>query len=237
MKSWTRTLNLNDAHTVLALATPGLNQREWTEQCHLALPALSMPRRREIIRLLRDGFLEWDSENHILNSGFLAYYSGSAANDQLDLVRYQWALSHPLGLAFMERMFNAEAPLIPTHEVDQFVEAEIDSDSKESLRKTRTVLLGALEGIGVLSPDTTGPKNHLKMLKASPRPKTFAYLIARALHANGAPSMRLAEAIESSLPIRISGCSSEYAADALREASADGWLDVRGDDVLADWTR
>ncbi|MFK7931789.1 MAG: hypothetical protein AB8H79_26670, partial [Myxococcota bacterium] len=71
MKSWTRTLNLDDAHTLLALAQPGSTQAEWTQACHAALPGLSVARRRELVRLLREGFLTWTDDDRIDEGLFL----------------------------------------------------------------------------------------------------------------------------------------------------------------------
>ena len=89
MKSWTRTLNLDDAHTLLALAVPGTDQATWTKACHDALPDLSMARRRELVRLLREGFLLWRDDGSIDRGLFLRIYNDAPASGQIDLVGVQ----------------------------------------------------------------------------------------------------------------------------------------------------
>ena len=89
MKSWTRTLNLDDAHTLLAVAEPGTRVDDWSDICHGLLPELSVARRRELIRILRDGFLDIGTDGRIVSGLFLEQYRDAPAVAQIDLVQIQ----------------------------------------------------------------------------------------------------------------------------------------------------
>jgi hypothetical protein len=219
MKSWTRTLNLDDAHTLLALVRPGMTEEEWSVLCHEELPELSPARRRELIRLLREGYLEWDEQERVLDGRFLHAYDRSPALGQVDLVQVQWALSHPLTLlavdALVEPALHASSPKIPLPAVEAFVAAHLETDSEESLRKTRTVLLGAMEGVGVLTTRGTGQHRSLAAARGAPHPTAFAYLLRRELDESGRDVLPPAYARTTSLPVRLTRCTPEHAAACL----------------------
>jgi hypothetical protein len=142
LNSWTRTLNLDDAHSLLALVEPGMTVQRWATACHAALPHLSAARRRELIRLLRDGFLDLDGgddgEATIANGRFLAAYMAAPAIGQLHLVDVQWAMSHPLTLIAVEALVTpalASGDLdIPLQAVEDLVRRHLETESAESLR-------------------------------------------------------------------------------------------------------
>ena len=235
MKSWTRTLNLDDAHSLLALAKRGRKCGEWADECHGILPDLSLARRRELIRLVRDGFLEWSSDDRIDDAPFMTVYAQAPAAAQLDLVEIQWALSHPSTLIGVEALV---APLltkteraIPLQAVEDLVVRHIDTGSAESLRKTRTVLLGAMEGIGTLSTRGTGQHRALCASRGQPHALGFAYLILRELHERKADGMIRSEAMESSLAVRLTQCGRGHAEKCLELAISRGILAQEGDEV------
>jgi hypothetical protein len=215
VKSWTRTLNLHDAHTLLALATPGRRRDEWTRACHAALPHLSMPRRRELIRLLRDGFIEWTDDERIADGLFLDTYRTAPAAAQLDLLDLEWALSHPITLLAVEELvapaLGAKDRTIPLDAVEELVARHVGTDSAESLRKTRTVLLGAMEGIGALVTRGTGQHRHLAASRGAPHPLAWTYLLRRDLRDRGIDEMVPDEAVESSLGTRLTQCGPAHA--------------------------
>lgn len=214
MKSWTRTLNLDDAHTLLAFAEPGGTVKEWAEICHQHLPHLSMARRRELIRMLRDGFLETSSDGRILDGLFTRRYHASPASAQLDLVHLQWALSHPMTLIAAERLvapaLRSGHTDIPLQDVEELVAEHLETASTESRRKTRTVLLGALEGIGVLITRGTGQHRTLKASRGTPHPVAFGYLVLRDLEDRGVDTMMASEVGESSLAARLTQCDAAH---------------------------
>ena len=165
MKSWTRTLNLDDAHSLLALAEVGMAAAAWTTACHAALPELSLGRRRELIRILRDNFLDWQDGK--LTAGlFLTLYQRAPAPAQMQVLELHWALTHPLTLIATETLIGPaidhNEPNVPLSDVEALVSAHIETSSVESLRKTRTVLLGALEGVGTLVAKGTGANRSSK---------------------------------------------------------------------------
>lgn len=237
MKSWTRTLNLDDAHTLLALAEPGRAQRDWTQACHAALPALSVARRRELVRLLREGFLTWTDEKTIADGLFLRVYARSSAMAQIDLVAVQWALSHPITLEAVDTLvapaLEADDPAIPLADVEALVQRHLETDSAESLRKTRTVLLGALEGIGTLHTRGTGQHRSLSARRGEPHPRAFGYLVLRDLSERDLSGMMAAEVTETSLAARLTRCGPAHAERCLAWCLDRGLLTRQGDEVRA----
>lgn len=237
MKSWTRTLNLDDAHTLLALARPGLEVEAWASACEPQLPGLSQPRQRELVRILRDEFLEVDADNRILDGLFLRTYKAAPALAQIDLVHAQWALSHPISLVAVEKLVEpallAGEPDLPLDDVEALVARHIDTTSPESRRKTRTVLLGALEGVGVLVTRGTGQHRSLRAARGRPHPITFGYLVRRDLEARGVDAMMASEVPDTSLASRLTLCGGGHARACLEWNLREGRLRRVGDEVRA----
>lgn len=236
MKSWTRTLNLDDAHSLLALAEPGSRCEDWARACQDVLPELSVPRRRELVRLVRDGFLDWRDD--VLQDGlFLRVYRSSPAMAQIDLVDLQWAMSHPITLVAVEALVGPALDRghhdIPLDDVEQLVAGRVQTDSSESLRKTRTVLLGAMEGIGTLVTRGTGQHRSLCAARGAPHPIGYAYLVLRELEERGADGMIEREAVESSLPVRLTQCEADWAHHCLQQCLDRGILRRHGDEITA----
>ena len=194
MRSWTRTLNLDDAHTLLALAVPGRGVEDWTTACHASLPRLSAARRRELIRMVRDAYLSWE-DGRVEPGMFLTHYTRAPASAQVELVSVQWALTHPLPLLAVERLvepaLQAASPEIPLDAFTRLVGDALQTGSETSLSKSRTVLLGALEGVGALGTSGTGRHRRLFAQRGRPLPETRTYLVAR-----GGPT----------LPARLTAC-------------------------------
>lgn len=237
MKSWTRTLNLDDAHTLLALAEPGRSQRDWTDACHAALPDLSVARRRELVRLLREGFLTWDEASCITEGLFLRHYARATAMAQIDLVAVQWALSHPITLHAIDDCVSLALELgepdIPLADIEALVRRHLETGSAESLRKTRTVLLGALEGIGTLTTRGTGQHRSLRAARGAPHPGAFGYLVLRDLAQRDVSGMMAAEVTETSLAARLTQCGLEHAQTCLEWCLAHQVLVLHDDEVRA----
>jgi hypothetical protein len=235
MKSWTRTLNLDDAHSLLALAHSGRKCTEWSNECHNVIPELSLARRRELIRLVRDGFLEWTADDRIEVAPFVRVYEDAPAAAQLDLVEIQWALSHPLTLIGVEKLvaplLNKTERSIPLQAVEELVSDHVDTGSAESLRKTRTVLLGAMEGIGTITTRGTGQHRALHASRGQPHPLAFAYLLLRDLRERDMDGMMRSEAIESSLGARLTQCGRSHAEKCVEWSIARGVLQQRGDEI------
>lgn len=233
VKSWTRTLNVDDAHTLLALTRPGLSLEDWIRSCRPCLKRLSADRQREVLRLLRDGFLECDGRT-IRDGLFLRFYTQAPASAQLDLVQLQWALTHPISLIAVDRLVAPAlargAGEIPLAGVEALVRAHVDTDSAESLRKTRTVLLNALDGVGAMVTRGTGQHRSIRASRGVPHPLAFGYLLVRELLTRGG-TMRHAEAVASSLPVRLTQCEPGHAARCVGWNVEQGRIALDGDTV------
>jgi hypothetical protein len=233
---WTRTLNLDDAHTLLALAQPGRSGTEWAKDCHAALADdLSMPRRREMVRLLRDRMLDWTADGRIARGPFLAGYAAAPATAQVEILDLAWALSHPL-TAIATRKLIAPALKAADHDVplaaiDELVAAEVTSASAESRRKTRTVLVGALQNVGTLVGRGTGQHRSMRAARGVPHPLAFAWLIRKELADRRVKQLSVRDAIEHSLAATFTLCGDAHAEECLSKAAAAGVLVIDGDDV------
>lgn len=234
MKSWTRTLNFDDAHTLLALTRPGQTLDAWVAACRPHLAHLSADRQREVLRLLRDGFLEW--EGGIIHDGlFLRFYRDAPATAQVDLVQVQWALTHPISLVAVRELvvpaLDAGLPGISLEQVEGLVRDQLETESAESIRKTRTVLLNALDGVGAMITRGTGQHRSIRASRGAPHPLAFGYLVVRELSERQAPSMMRSEVVESSLPVRLTRCAVDHAAHCVRWNLEVGVLAGYGDEI------
>jgi hypothetical protein len=234
MKSWTRTLNLHDAHELLALASTGMDYGDWATACHRAIPRLSAERRRELIRILRDQFMNW-REHKLMESTFLSLYRGAPQPARRNLVTVRWALTHPLTLLATEELIPpalaAPSPAIPLAALDALVAANVKSTSAESLRKTRTTLLGAMEGVGTLITSGTGQHRALRAARGRPHPIAFAFVLLAEIEARGIDGMMMSEAIESSEAARLTQCGEDYAVACVDWAAAASIIVSRDDEV------
>jgi hypothetical protein len=228
---------MDDAHTLLALAAPGLAVDVWAAECHGALERLALPRRRELIRILRDDLLAVDASGRIAANLFLRYYWSAPASAQVDLLDLAWALSHPISLLAAERLVAPALvrgePQIPLARFEDLVRANLNTRSAESVRKTRTVVLGALERVGSLVTRGTGQHRSLSPSRGTPHPLAFGWLVERDLAQRRADAMFHREVVESSLPVRISQCLPAHAERALAWCVASGVLSQRGDEISA----
>ena len=182
MRSWTRTLNLDDAHTLLALAQAGTPLLVWHRACHDALSHLSTARCRELIRIVREDFLE--VQDHCIQPTlFTRHYETANPVEQVELVHVQWALTHPLTLEAAEHLVHpaleAGSPQIHLEQFTRFVDGRLGTASRASRTKTRTVLVGALEGVGCLGTQGTGRYRTLWARRGAPTPATVAFLTER----------------------------------------------------------
>lgn len=241
MKSWTRTLNVEDAHDLLALAQPGRSLVEWSRTCRAGLGHLSAARSSELVRMVRDEFLEVDSDGRIQDGLFLRAYHGASALAQLDLVAVQWALSHPLTCVAAEQLVAPLLDAVPSGEdaelevdaVEALVSAALSTTSAESRRKTRTVLLGALEGLGVVGDRGPGVQRAVRVSRGRPHAAAFGYMLLRELAERGLDAMLAVEAVESSLPLRLTCCGSAWARSCLVWNLERGVLVQRQDEIRA----
>jgi len=216
VKSWTRTLNRDDAHDLLSCAEPGLTFADWRTEASPRITHLSPDRQREIFRILRNQFLTWTEDQRIAEGLFLGRYHRVPASVQIQLLDVHWALTHPIALIAVRSLLvpavESNQLDISLAELDALVAQHVDSVSSESLRKTRTVLLGALEETGALLGRGTGQHRQLKANRTRPHPRVFSYLILRELQHRGTDAMMRSEAIETSEATQFTLCPEDWAA-------------------------
>jgi len=188
MKSWTRTLNLDDAHTLLAISRPGMTRKQWEKVANKALgDSLSKARKNELTHLIRENFLDWE-DGRLQANLFLAVYDQAPAEVQQELVDLHWALSHPISLVaadWLGTVLETGDPEVTLDQVDDLVAENLDTESKQSQRKTRTILLKALENVGVMDNMGTGRHRQLKASRGAPSPLAFTYVLLRELAESG----------------------------------------------------
>jgi hypothetical protein len=240
MKSWTRTLNLADAHTLLALAEPGLERFVWESRCHEALAERKLVRAREtgLIRLVRETFLAFDEDSTIIENLFLRLYQnpGTSALGQQDLVRLAWALSNPVTKLAVGRLvlpaLSRDGQAITLAAIDAFVADVVETKAPDALRKTRTTLLSALEGIGVVETKGTGRHRQVKATLAEPHPIVFTYLLLSDLAERGGDTLEVVEALGSNLATRTVPCHVGHAYECLGWALKNGLLIAINNDEI-----
>jgi hypothetical protein len=234
--SWTRTLNMDDAHSLLARVEPGMALSAWASLCHRDLAHLSIARRRELIRILRDDLLGVDGQGRILEGLFLRFYRNAPASAQVDLLDHAWALSHPLPLVVADRLLaparEGGSP-IALDDVDRLVRGELATDRDESARKTRSVVLGALERVGAIEARGTGRNRALATARGTPHPLAFGWMLYRTARER-AGTLSFEQAIGDSLAPRLTGCTREHGTAAVAWCVARGVLDRRGDELVFD---
>jgi hypothetical protein len=237
VKSWTRTLNLDDAHTLLALAETGMPVGDWADACYEAIPHVTATRRQELVRILRDGFLGVTGDDRIDGGLFLAAYAHAPATAQIDLLEVQWALTHPITLIATEALvapaLGSRDPRIAVGAVDELVRSNLDTSSDGSIRKTRTVLLGAMEGVGTLTASGSGPGRTYRAARGLPHAVTFGWLVKRELRDRGVAALPIDEVLVSSVAVRLTQCERDHAVRCLDQAIARGDLCKDGDAVSA----
>lgn len=233
MKSWVRTLNLDDAHSLLTVATPGLTREEWEESALEALgDDLSDARKKELLHMVREDFLEWDEDGKIVRGLFLDLYERAPSSSQMELVHLHWALSHPLSLAAADELIapalDGDDLTLALDAVDAFVEKHVNTSSSESRRKTRTVLLRALEDVGIMDNRGTGRHRQLSARRGTPSPHAFTYVLLREI---GSDPVSINVAATESVAARITQCGIGHANLCIGWAAHAGLLRWRNNEI------
>jgi hypothetical protein len=222
--SWTRTLNIDDAHSLLARVEPGVPASVWAAACHRELPHLSVARRRELVRIVRDELLAIDDQGRLAESNFLRFYRNAPASAQVDLLDLAWALSHPLPLLVADRLLaparaGSGPQEIPIGAVEDVVRGALSTASVASVHKTRTVVVGALERVGALRTRGTGRNRTLWASNGQPHPLAFGWAAHVGVDdGSGATTVGA----------RLTGCTPEHAASCLAWCLDRGVLVRRG---------
>lgn len=234
MKSWTRTLTFSDAHTLLALAEPHMTRSDWEKACYDALEHPSRARQTGLIRLVRENFLVITGDGRIDGRGlFLRLYRSTSAASQEALVRVGWALSHDITLKAVEELVvpAKSGDDIPLMRVDKFVKKHVDTTAPDALRKTRTILLAALSGLGCVVTKGTGRNRFINAAEGNPDPVAFAYLILRELGETNRYAMPTNDAIRTSMAAKATQCTIYNALHCIADALQAGHLVAIDDEV------
>lgn len=241
LESWTRTLNEDDALTLVDLARPGLPLDAWTEDAHDALPQAGRDRRTETIRLVRERLLDWDAAPDgepptVAATDWLRLMHDGAPYARVELLwgRYlfdqAWvrrAIEHLVAPA----LAAADTPLSPRDadriDLDRwtdFVDAHLRPDAGDASRpKTRQQIQRALSRLGVL--EIEDPRAGLtRAVHARPAPVVFGWLLAHEMRLTRRTELDLEHAAARSATARLFLPARAYARRCLDEAVALGVL-------------
>ena len=83
--SWTRTLNVEDALTLLDSAHAGTSVEDWAERGDRLLPQASPSRRRELIRIVREELLD-SRDGVIVSTAWLRLFQEGSPHRRLGLL-------------------------------------------------------------------------------------------------------------------------------------------------------
>lgn len=233
LTSWTRTLNEDDALTLIDAAHPGTPVDEWAALGDRILPQGGPARRRELIRIVRDELL--DSRDGVLvSSAWLRLFQEGSPHRRRGLLYGRLWQNRPLVLRALEELVHpalerASRPLAP-HDADlleadawdRFLRSCLRPDvPREAFVKTRSTLQGALRDVGVV--EITGHRERtLRVHHGRPDPLAFAWVVARELASRGEESETWA--LHVSFAARLFAPKADYAATCVDEGVSAGLL-------------
>lgn len=240
IESWTRTLNEDDALTLVDLARAGLPLSAWTEDAHDALPQASRDRRTETIRLVREHLLDWvaaDADDPaIADTTWLRLMHDGAPYARVELLWGRYLFEHPWVRRAIDELVApalaaADEPLSPrdvdrldltdwTTWVDRTLRPDVGPASRP---KTRQQLQRALVRLGVL--DIEDARAGLTRVRhARPAPVVFGWLVAHEMRLGHRIEMDLDHATCASRTARLLLPDPIYARQCLDDAVARGIL-------------
>lgn len=236
LTSWTRTLNEEDALTLLDNAQPGTSVADWAELADQLLPQASAARRRELIRMVRDELLDAREET-ILASAWLRLFQDGSPHRRLGLLYGRLWRNRPLVARALDQIVHpalerADRPLAPRdadllepNVWDEFVRTCLRPGvPSEAFVKTRSTVQGALRSVGVL--DISGNQGRTcRVRRGRPDPLAFSWVVARELVDCGEQSENWA--LRDAFAARLFATSADYAANCV-EAGVSANLLRRG---------
>lgn len=189
LTSWTRTLNEEDALTLLDSAHEGTSVEEWVILGDRLLPQASSARRRELIRIVREELLD-SRDGMIVASAWRRLLQDGSPHRRLGLLYGRLWRNRPLVLRALDEVIHpalsrADRPLAPhgadiidPQDWDRFLRACLHPDvPTEAYAKTRNTLLGALRSVGVLE-ISGGREREIRVRRGRPDPIAFALTCA-----------------------------------------------------------
>lgn len=236
LTSWTRTLNEDDALTLVEAAQGGTSLADWGELADRLLPQAGAPRRRELIRMVRDELLDI-RDGAIVASAWLRLFQDGSPHRRLGLLYGRLWRNRPMVLRALDELVLpalalADRPLAP-HDSDVVAPEAWDRLIRTSLRpdvpseafaKTRSTLQGALRAVGVLEISGNQART-CRVRHGRPDPLAFAWVVAHELRDRGESSEGWAA--RESFAARLFAPRPDYATTCL-DAGVDAGLLRRG---------
>lgn len=221
LTSWTRTLNEEDALTLLDSAHEGTSVEEWAALGDRLLPQASPARRRELIRIVREELLD-TRDGVIVASTWLRLMHEGSPHRRLGLLYGRLWRNRPLVVRALDEVIlpaleRADRPLAPhdsdliePDDWDRFLRASLRPDvPPEAYAKTRNTVLSALRAVGVM--EITGAREReFRVRRGRPDPLAFVWVVARELRDRGDAAESWA--IRESFGARLFAPRADYAA-------------------------
>ncbi len=220
LPSWTRTLNEPEAGTLLDAAVPGESVDAWAALTDGLLPQASVPRRRELIRIVREDLLD-HTASVIDDTAFLSIFRGGTAHRRKGLLWGRLLSRRPLVEPVLEALVlpalrASDTPLAP-HDADVVPSEAWDSwlyavlrpgIPSEAFKKTRSTLQTALASAGVLQFEANRART-THVIHAEPDPVAWSWIVADEL-ARGGGENDESWALRGSFAARLFGTRHEY---------------------------
>lgn len=234
LPSWTRTLNEAEALTLLDHARPGMDLARWAQDGHDLLPQASLPRRRELIRIVREDLLDHDGRT-IVESAYGRLVRAGSPHRRRGLLYGRLLARRPLvapALAALvtPTLARADAPLaandadvIPGRDWDAWLYSVLRPGiPDEAFKKTRSTLQTALAEAGVLN-ITGATVRTLRVRHGEPDGVAWSWLLASEL-ASSSPETSDTQAVRDSFAARLFGTRPEYGASCIEAGISEGVL-------------
>lgn len=234
LPSWTRTLNEAEALTLLDHARPGMDLAQWSRDGHDLLPQASLPRRRELIRIVREDLLDHDGST-IVESAFGRLLRAGSPHRRRGLLYGRLLARRPLVAPALTALVapalaRADAPLaandaavIPGRDWDEWLYGVLRPGiPDQAFKKTRSTLQTALADAGVL--EITGSTSRMVRARhGEPDGVAWAWVLAAEL-ASLSPEMGDTQAVRDSFAARLFGTRPEYGASCIEAGIGEGLL-------------
>lgn len=235
LKSWTRTLNEEDALLLLELALVEPRLEAWQEDAHDKLPQASRARRRETIRIVERELLDLE-DGQIRPSAYLRLFNEGRPGRRHDLLYGRLLFPNPwiraaLAELVLPQLSQTEEPLaprdsdlIPADAWDDLLERHLkDGTGAESVKKTRSTVQRNLASLNVLTVSGTTTRE-TRVRRAEPDALAFGWLLAHELVVQGRSEASLAWALSESAASRMFATPRTYAERCVDAGIAAGLL-------------
>ena len=233
LTSWTRTLNEEDALTLLDSAQPGCSVPDWEELGDRLLPQASPNRRRELVRMVREELLD-HHDGVILDSTWLRLLQAGSPHRRLGLLYGRLWQNRPVLVRALEELVlpalrEADRPLarydsdlIDAPAWDGFLRSVLRPDVPiEAFAKTRSTLQAGLRAVGTLEIGATRERA-TRVRHGRPDPLAFSWVLAREIRDFGEHSE--AWATRESFAARVFAPTHDYAATCVDAGVREGLL-------------